>query len=332
MAEPQVTPATGAEQAPQSVESRLANFLGKEPAQSQDDASDADAAPATEAQPQQGQDEAGLSPDDIPDEQAPVEQPQGGELFEFDAAGERLKLPRDEVIKLAQQGHDYTRKTMALAEQQRQVAERLARVQAVEQVHPQLQQAHAQVNALAAQLGRYQNVDWVALATNDPLEYSKVRAQYDVIAQTHQRAYGMFQQMSHAVRQQTDALNAQAMQAEGENLRERIPAWKDPEQYKKGASELTSWLVSEGADPGEVASLNSSVAVAIAWKAMQYDKLAKAKAGKVKLLQTAPPVTRPGADQSRGSAQADKEVALTQRLKKSGSVNDAAALLMARFK
>ncbi len=331
MAEPQVTPATGAEQAAPSIESRLANFLGKEPAQAQDDANAADAAPATEAQPQQGQDEAGLSPEDIPDEQAPPEQPQGGEVFEFDAAGERLKLPRDEVIKLAQQGHDYTRKTMALAEQQRVVQERFARVQAIEQVHPQLQAAEAQVRALDSQIGQYQQVDWVALARNDPLKYSEVRAQFDVLQQARHQAAGQYGQISQAVGQQMAALNAQALQIEGQKLTDRIPEWKDPEKYKAGAQKLSAYLISEGADPAEVATLNSAVAVSIARKAMLYDELVKAKAGKVKLLQTAPPVTRPGAA-SQGSAAADKEVAMSQRLKKTGDVKDAAALIMARMK
>ena len=333
----QVTPAVpGAGQAAPSVESRLANFLGQEaPADTGDaDEERADAAQAEPAQQPEGQTDSGeLTADDLPDEASPKPEPGAvEEVFEFDAAGERLKLPRNEVIRLAQQGHDYTRKTMALAETAKQVNERLQRVTAIEQVAPQLQAAQAQVQALGAQLGQYQRVDWVALATNDPLEYSKVRAQYDVLVQNYQGAAGQFQQIKGAVDAQTKALRADRLQAEARALPERIPAWADATVAAREKEEVRSYLIAKGAAPEEVDQLETSLAVEVSYKAMKYDQLLKAKAGKVKLLQTAPPVTRPGAAPNRDAARADKETEMRTRLKKSGGVDDAAALLMTRLR
>ena len=332
----EATPAApGTEQAPKDIMSRLAGFLDAEaPAAVETDDEDAGAAPAQAVQNPEGQASEGeLTADDLPDETTPAEQQPGAvEMFEFVAAGEKLRLPRDEVIKLAQQGHDYVQKTMALAEQARTVQDRLARVSAIEQVHPQLKQAEAQVQALVAQLAPYQRVDWVAMATNDPLEYNKVRASYDVLLQTYQGAAGQYQSMQRAIGEQKKALDTQALQIERQKLSERIPEWKDPEKFKEGAGKLRDYLISEGATPDEVDGLTSSMAVAIAYKAMRYDALLKAKAGKVKLLQTAPPVTRPGAGQSQAAATADKEAALRGRLKKTGDIKDAAALLMGRLK
>ena len=329
----QVTPAPAADQAPPSIEARLGNFLSQEVTSDEPEAAPAeDEARSDAAPPEEGQaapDE--LTADDLPADDAPAAAPTG-DAIEITHNGQKVALPRDEVVKLAQQGYDYTQKTMALAEQSRQVAERLARVTAIEQVAPQLQNAQAQVAALGQQLAPYQTVDWVALATNDPLEYSKVRAQYDVLAQTYQRAAGQYNQMREAIGQQAKALQAQALQTESAKLVERIPEWKDPAKFKAGATALREYLVAEGAAPEEVDGLTSSIAVAIAYKAMRYDQLLKAKTEKSKLLRTAPPVTRPGATQSSSAAQADKTAEMRQRLKKTGDVKDAVGLMMQKLR
>lgn len=336
-----VTPAVpGAIQQPPTVESRMANFLQQtegEPETTAPESEQATPAPSVEAQQPEGQAEPDeLSPDDlIAEEQAPAAQPgQPAEVFEFDAAGEKLRLPRDEVIKLAQQGHDYTRKTMALADKARAVEERLQRVTAIEQVSPQLQAAYAQAAALEQQVRQYDRVDWVALATNDPLEYSKVRAQFDVLNQTFQRAAGQYQQLRGAVGEQEKALKQQVVAAESQKLvndPDRIQKWKDPEVFKAESRELREYLVSRGASEDEVDGLTSSLAVTIAYESMQYRKLLKAKQEKIKSLKSLPPVTRPGAGPNPSEAKAGKEQELRARIRKSGSDKDAAAWLMNRL-
>lgn len=332
MAQEQANPSAGAEQAA-AVDplTRLGAFLDRE---GQDDqAEDGDgAAPGVEARTDAAPQPDGpaatdeLTPEDLPDETPPAAAPLA-DAFEIVHEGKQHKLSREETIRYAQQGFDYTQKTMALAEQSREVEQRLSRIAQIEQVNPQLESARAQLMALEAQLRPYEGADWVALATNDPLEYSKVRAQYDVLLRSYQGAAGQFNQMRNAIEQQRTAIHQDILRAESQKLTQRIPQWQDPEKFKAGSQELRSWLVSEGATTDEVNSLTSSLAVSIAFRAMRYDQLQKAKAGKVKELRTAPPVTRPGAVQTSGSAQADKTQALHQRLRKSGDVRDAAGLI-----
>ena len=282
--------------------------------------------PRTDAAAEPSEPDAqGLTPEDIPDETVPVAPSPPADAFEIVHNGEQHKLSREETIRYAQQGFDYTQKTQALAEERRQMDARLQRVAQIEQVAPQLQQAQAQLMALHNQVQRYQGVDWVRLANDDPLEYSKVRAQFDVINQTYQQAHGQYQQLRGAVDEQQRALRADVLRSESAKLIERIPAWKDPEKRKSGMTELRSWLISEGVAPEEVEGLSSSVAASIAYKAMQYDRLLKAKTGKVKELRSAPPLTRPGAAPEAGSAKADRQKQLLQRSQKSGDIRDAAA-------
>jgi hypothetical protein len=100
----------------------------------------------------------------------------------------------------------------------------------------------------------------------------------------------------------------------------------------EGTRQLRDYLVKAGADQGRVDSMNSALEVGLAWKAMQYDRLVKGKADKVKQLRTMPPVTKPGATPSRDAVKTDKDNELRARLKKTGNLMDAAAVYLNRMK
>ncbi len=263
-----------------------------------------------EAVPPQDQASDELTPDDVPDAEG-VKPPQSSdEAWEIVHNGQQVKLTRAEVIENASKGFDYTRKTEALAADRRQVEERLARVAEIEQIAPSLQQDLGQVAALEAQLKPYQNVDWVQLATDDPIGYSQHRAKFDVLMQTYQGAVNQFHQKQQYVQAQKQALSQQNLGQEFQRLTERIPEWKDAQKYETGRVELRNYLINQGASQADVDGLASSVAVSIARKAMLYDKLLNAKTEKVKQMRNAPPVVKPGASLQAQSGKADllKEV------------------------
>ena len=245
-----------------------------------------------------------LSPDDLPDEEGDTQAPVPDAEFEIVHNGQQHKLSRAETIKLAQQGFDYTQKTQAVAERTRAAEAVLQRAAQIEQLIPHVAQDLAQVKAIEAQLAQYNKVDWVALATNDPLEYPKYRAQYDQLVNVYQVATQNYQQKANAVLAERQNLTAYQLQQEAQALRERIPEWRDPQKYEQGAQELRSYLINQGADPGEVDTLSSSLAVSIARKAMLYDKLVSQKSAKSKQLRDAAPVVRPGARPSSDQGKA----------------------------
>ena len=251
------------------------------------------AAPEQEAAAEPESDE--LTPDDLPDDEPAAPPSASADEFEIVHNGAQHKLSRAETIKLAQQGFDYTTKTQALSAKHKEVEQVLARAAEIEQLTPQVAQELALVRGFEARLNEYQNVDWVRLATEDPLEYPKHRAQYDQLVQAYQAANNQFQQKASYVQQQRQHLTAQKVQSEKAKLTELIPEWRDPVKYQAGAQELADYLIKQGADPGEVGALSDSFAVHIARKAMLYDKLVAGKAEKSKQVRTAPPVVRPGA-------------------------------------
>jgi hypothetical protein len=288
-------------------------------------------APEKAQQPQDSAKPDELTPDDIPDVegQAPDAQSEVEE-FEIVHDGTQHKLTRAKAIELAQQGFDYTQKTQAVAQAAKLVQERYQRVQAVEQIQPLLAQDIAQVTALESQLRQYQNVDWVAHARSDPIQYSQDRAQYDVLVNAYQQAAGRAQQKAQTIAQQKQALDAQYLESEGKKLFAAIPEWSDPAKYQAGAQELRSYLASEGVPQSDIDSLNNSTAVKIARKAMLYDKLLKAKKDNVKQLRTAPPVPRPGASTTAPKGEQANDA--MRKLQKTGDQRDAIEALLNRWK
>ncbi len=261
-----------------------------------------------------------VTPDDIPDEVEAKPQEPGDEAWEIVHNGQQVKLSRAEVIENASKGFDYTRKTEALAADKRQVEERLARVAEIEKVAPLLTQDMALVQALQAQLKPYQETNWVQLATDDPIGYSQHRAKFDVLQQQFQGAVNQLHQKHEYVQNQKAALSQQQLSQEFAKLTDAIPAWKDTQKYESGRVELRNYLISQGASQADVDGMSSSVAVKVAYDAMQYNKLVKAKTEKVKQMRNAPPVGKPGAPlQASGKTDFAKAVQEVKRQGKQGN-------------
>jgi hypothetical protein len=321
-------PETGVEQE-RSPFQRVEALLGQSPDPAPEQAPE-EAAPQEAKQPE-GPATDELTPADLEDESDAVAQP-AVDAFEIVHNGAQVKLTREEAIAYARQGFDYTQKTQALAEKAKQLESQLRIVSEVEQAQPYLMQERAQVAAIEQQLARYQNFNWVQLATEDPMGYPAQRAQYDVLLQAHQQATGQYKNKEAAVKQHLAQVVQQRMQVESARIPELIPEWKDPEKRNAGVQALAKHYESAyGIGFDELNShMQGAISMAVAYKAMKYDQLVKAKGEKVKQLRTAPPVTIPGA--KSGSAKADKDVELRGHLRKSGDARDAMAVLLNRMK
>lgn len=285
----------------------------------------------TTEQPDGQAESSELTADDLLDEGVEAQPTVEGE-FEIVHDGQQRKLTREEAIKYAQQGFDYTVKTQRVAEKEKAVERRLAMLSEVEQVQPVLANDLAQVKAIEAQLNQYRNVDWVKLATDDPLEYPKHRAQYDNLVQSWNMADAAYQQKREAVNQHVSAIKAQMLQEEARKLPELIPEWRNQDLATKEKAEVLQYLLDQGASPELVGQrVSDALSVSIAYKAWRFDQLRKSKAEKVGQLKPLPPVQKPGAPVSRDQAKADQTRKLQDRLRKSGSTRDAAALLLTRM-
>jgi len=327
-------PQAGVPQAAPSIENRLQAFFqrSEEPAEAEPEQEAAAPEPAEqEPAPVEATPADELTPEDLPEDAAP-QQPVTADEFEIVHDGKQHKLPRAEVIRLAQQGFDYTQKTQAVAEKSKAVDGIMQRVSEMEQILPQIAAEQAQLAAFKAQLAPYEKVDWVQLATDNPLEYPKYRAQYDLLVTSHNQTAQRVGQVMGEYQQRAMEARQTNLAQQYQKLQELVPEWKDQTKFKAGTTEVHSYLLGLGADPQVLSSLSDALSVSVARKAMLYDKLLKSKGEKSKLLQTAPPVTRPGVAHTPQSANADKAQEAARKLKKTGSLDDAAALYLQRMK
>jgi hypothetical protein len=124
----------------------------------------------------------------------------------------------------------------------------------------------------------------------------------------------------------------ETLKTEAEQLAKKIPVFADPEKGAKARGELRSYLLNNGYQAQDVDGLADHRAATIAWKAMQYDKLQSSKPQIEKRVVALPKVQRPGAASDADSLSVQKRTALEQKLRKSGRIEDAAAIFMSGLK
>jgi hypothetical protein len=327
-------PSAGVAAEPLSVEQRLANLYGadiKAPAPQPPQQSDAPEPPVQAEAAEQDADQAELSPDDLPDDPESAAPSPSVDEFEIVHNGTQHKLDRAKTIELAQKGFDYTQKSQALAAQQRAIQETLQRAQEIEQLAPEIANEAAQLRAAEQALQPWQNVDWVRLATDEPLDYARYRAQYDQLVHAYNQVRGNLGAKAQHLQQRKAELGKAIVQQEMQRLTEFLPQLRDPKKFQAEAQSIKEYALDRGYTAEEVESVTDARYVRTLWEASQYRKLVLGKAERNKQLRTAPPTTKPGAVGTTESAADQKTKAIRQNLKKSGDWRDAASLL-ARMK
>ena len=182
--------------------------------------------------------------------------------------------------------------------------------------------------------GDASKVNWDKLRNDDPaefsarqLEYSQRRAQ---IEQIKNGARAQYQQTQGQFQAEESERTRQRLTEESEKLFQKIPEWKDPEKAKTEKHMLAEYLVGAGMSQDEVANAVDHRLIVLARKAMLYDKgQNKAEVAKKKVM-TIPKVMKPGAPKTPEQSKNIQKAQMKQRLQKSGSLEDALALLRSR--
>ena len=282
------------------------------------------APPAAQQQPRSGPAAAdqmaealGLRPEHMEQQQQPGELPQPSEHVPgFEVDGRRYSP--QELRAAIGQATDYTRKTQALAEQQRSLqAQQEALASVVPYLQPELERLQQQINGAP--------MPPQELAATDPAAYLRQLAAYQH-AQAEQQRLGQLQAMN------AQAMNA-AMQRQVEQsnqiLAQKLPGWGNPETRGKWQSEIVEWATNPevGYTRDELRGLVDSRHLLTMMKAYQWDKmLAGAKTvAPVPRIQTAPVRGLPPPPAAAASV-ANAQAAFDAR----PSIRNAAAVLTAR--
>jgi hypothetical protein len=300
MEQEQTTPETEVTQGSSFDDKILSKFGLSEETPVQEQPPEAEAQAQTEEVPQ-GEE---LSPEEIQADEV-------SDDLELTHNGQKVRVRKDEAVKLAQQGYDYTQKTQALAKEREMVEQAKAAIKARVELTPKLIQAAAKVEALQQQLQPYANVDWVALATQDPSGYPTHHANYTRLQQQLQQASQEASKVWNDTQSVDKTINEIDLQKAQERLMEKLPQWRDAEKRRAEQEKLVSYLKSEEFTDSELATFHDPRVVVMARKAMLYDAALQNRQQKQNQIKSAPAV-KPGVSTPQVSIQAKKADAMKQ--------------------
>lgn len=310
-------------------EQRLAAYLDNQPAPQS--APEPEAAPRANQLKPQAESQTSDEPtvDDLPDDQP---QESDADSLEIVFNGTPIKLSKEEARERAQLGELY-RRNKEQYEQTWQQAQQLAQqAQQMVQMSPELQQAAAMASLYDQALRQFDPAQMRKLASEDPAAYLEKRAEYDALALQAQQAAAAYQQQHQKFQEQQAAIRQATLAQEFELLPKLVPQWRDQTRAAKERKELADALQANKLRPQTIdAVANNAELLAMAYKAHRYDQLQASKREKVAQVTKAPQTLKPGSA-TANNANDDRFKAQRQQLKRSGSVDDAGALLARMFK
>tara|TARA_R110002020_G_scaffold84951_4_gene210024 strand:+ start:974 stop:2005 length:1032 start_codon:yes stop_codon:yes gene_type:complete len=265
----------------------------------------------------------GLTAEDLVDD-TQEEEIETTNTYTMKVDGEQVEVTLDELQAGYRRQADYQRNSQVLAEQQKQANEELATAQQERQRY--ISQLEQFKNQGKSQLDAYNNIDWTKLKEEDPMEYMAKRDAYRDL-QENIRASQEEQQKEQSKFQQQQMKNFEEQKKVNyEDLIIRVPQWADPEKGIEVKQNVKQYAQRKGFTTNELDSLIDSRSIEMLYKAMLYDNLLNSKINSKK-QKIVPKVTKPGTGTSKGEASSDKYKAQKAKLKKSGSVRDAANAL-----
>ena len=279
------------------------------------------------------EEEEGEEPDDLEesDEAEEAEEPEETTLYTVKVNGEDTEVTEDELIRGYSRQSDYTKKTQELAEERRTIEaaqeQYNSELTALQQERQQYVDALSQViqNSMAG-LQQYSDIDWPALKEEDPIEYITKRDEYremqeGVRENQHRAATIQQQQESEMVE-----VKKRMLQEEHGKLVAAVPEWGDPTTQKKLATDIRAYAIDQGYTPEEIGGLVDHRSLIVLMKAQKYDVLQKADV-KSKKVKNKPKVVRAGTGVKKTQEGKSKRRAQMKRLRGTGHIDDASALL-----
>lgn len=238
--------------------------------------------------------------------------------------GEVKKVSKSELKELAQKGFDYTAKTQTLAEERRILAIERQTLQAQAQIQEKALDIVGEVKSIDRQLAAYKNVDWNALAENDPVEYLKHNHAYRELKDVRESKVQEFQSMQAYEQQQAAQFSQERLAHESKKLAERIPEFRDPQKAGAAKAKMVGYLEQRGFNSAEIDTIVDSRMVEVIYDALRYKALNDTKPAVKKRIEAAPKSLKSGSAQNVSSA---KNAELVKRLRQTGKEEYAAKLI-----
>jgi hypothetical protein len=231
---------------------------------------------------------------------------------------EEKDLSLEELAAGYMQSADYTRKTQALAQQQKQAQEQY--FQAINQTAQQARQELAALQSLviSAAAPELQSVNWQQLAVEDPARYVQLQAKQQQLSQV----LGAIQAQDQQLQAQREAVEREQREQSIRNsldyLSREIPGFNLETEAKKLVDVGRKYHFSEQ----ELAAVTDGRMLHVLHDAMKWRELQTQKPKALQKVTEAPKVIRPAAPQPKKPNQSASD-----RLRKFGRAEDLASFL-----
>lgn len=265
--------------------------------------------------------------EDLPEDEAvadeevedPTDDPEAEESekeLTFEVGGETLSAEELKLGYLRQS--DYTQKTQSLAE---------SRKAAESQIEETTATMSALLSAAGADLSRFEGVDWERAAIENPEQYKQAKASFEQTRSTYEFIKAQSDQYQEQQQQQADTAQKEAATESLTVLKTNIPNWSNDLYYSIGEYAQKDLGVSSE-EFNQVADHRIITAL---YKAMQFDQ-AKTVAAKKKIKASPTKTLSGGKADATKATESESSRKASERLRKTGRVEDAAAVILNRIK
>jgi len=242
-----------------------------------------------------------------------AESEDAGQTYTVRVDGEEVQGSIDELLSGYSRTQDYTRKTMALADQRKSLEGELE----------QIRQERAQLASVLDQIDvqdQEQEPNWEALYQQNPQEWAVQREMWRTKQERKRALVEEKQRLLQAQEADKQRIVAEFVQQEQGKLTEVLPQWRDAKVAKAEKAKVADYAKKIGFTDQEISQFYDHRAVTTLYKAMKFDEL---QSGKPQAKRKATPTAKAGAASGKPT-QTDALRQSKQRLAKSGSVRDAA--------
>lgn len=177
------------------------------------------------------------------------------------------------------------------------------------------------------------DADLATLRKDNPEQYLLQKEAFTerraAIETLKRQAVEQFQQVAAQLQSQS-APTPEILEQEYNFLLEKLPDWRDQEKAATGKAKLVEYLTSQGFTNDDVLGASDHRLIVMAEKARLYDEtISRVDAGKRK-VEKVPKVMKPGAPKSPDQVNKERVSNARIKLRQSGSIDDAVALLRAK--
>ena len=249
-------------------------------------------------------------------------------LYDVTVNGINQKVNLNELMKGYSRESDYTKKTMDLSNQRKEVESLQDNLKKeFEAVKSSRDQYAQQLDVLSKNLKQEENIDWENLYQDNPAEYVRKKAESDKRKETLQLAQQEQQRIQQEKRSEQEKVYQDYILNERRILAEKLPVYADKNKGAEFTKRLSNFAKESGYSEQEIDMMVDHRAVLLLADAYRYNQLKKTKLSGNK-VNKAPRVVTSNASNIREDSDRKQNVDKRMtRLKKSGHIKDAQSVL-----